>query len=322
MQRRIDPPAHLLTTADAQAGVISVSQVRDAKYSLKSVDRLVKQRHWVRLLPGIYRVAPGEPPWLANAWAGVLYGGDRARLGFEAAGHLWNLIEQPPTTVTVLVPVDRQFAARGPWVFRRESKATRDQCSPASPPRTTIEDTVIDLCNEARPVDAMGLVTKAVQSRRTTAPRLLTAVDRRSWLAHRGLLQDLLADVADGAESVLELRYQHDVERAHSLPRATRQARARRGGAYRDARYDAYRTIVELDGLIHLTQVLRDARRDNAALLDGEVTLRFGWPDVVDRACLVAWQVATVLRARGWPGSPTRCERCLGASDADLDGWL
>lgn len=321
MRHRIDLPADLLTVAGAQDGVISVSQVRDAEFPLKSVDRLVHQRHWVRLLPGIYRVAPGEPSWSANAWAGVLYGGDRARLGFEAAGHLWNLIEQPPTTLTVLVPNDRQLAARAPWVFRRETVATRDQRSPGSPPRTTVEDTVVDLSSEARPAEVVDLVTKAVQGRRTTAPRLLTAVDRRSWLVHRALLQDLLSDVAEGAQSVLELRYQHDVEQAHGLPRATRQARSRRGAAYRDARYDEYATIVELDGLNHLTQVLRDARRDNAALLDGEVTLRFGWPDVVDRPCLVAWQVATVLRARGWRGFPTRCERCRGAEDADLDGW-
>lgn len=321
MRRRVDPPAALLTLAADQAGVVSAAQVRAEGFSLRSVDRLVGQRSWSRLLPGIYSVHSGEPSWLTNAWAGVMFGGDHARLGFEAAGHVWNLRSEPPSTVVVLIPAKRQLVDRPPWVFRRETDATRAKRSPGSPPRTTIEDTVVDLCRGASASEVTDLVTKAVQSRRTTAPRLLECVDRRARVAHRTMLRDLLGDVAEGAQSVLELRYVRDVERAHGLPTATRQARARRGSAYRDARYDDYATIVELDGKTHAGEALRDSRRDNSALIDGEVTLRYGWPDVSDRACVVAWQVASVLRARGWPGSPTRCRRCADASDADLDGW-
>ncbi|MEE6260269.1 hypothetical protein [Plantactinospora sonchi] len=52
------------------------------------------------------------------------------------------------------------------------------------------------------------------------------------------------------AASALELRYLHDVERAHVLPVGQRQAiRLRRGGRwYDDVRYRDYRTRVELDG--------------------------------------------------------------------------
>lgn len=111
------------------------------------------------------------------------------------------------------------------------------------------------------------------------------------------------------------------MERAHGLPRGTRQARAQRGRAYRDVRYEKYATLVELDGQVHADQRLRDARRDNAALLQGEVTLRYGWPDVTERACGVAWQVAAILRSRGWQDEGRRCPRCQGARDADLSDW-
>jgi very-short-patch-repair endonuclease len=60
---------------------------------------------------------------------------------------------------------------------------------------------------------------------------------------------------------------------------------------------------VELDGHIHAGERLRDARRDNAALLDGEVTLRYGWRDVTERSCRVAWEVAAILRAQGGAAS-------------------
>ena len=107
-------------------------------------------------------------------------------------------------------------------------------------------------------------------------------------------------------------------ERTHGLPTGTRQARARSGRAYRDVRYDQFATIVELDGEIHPRERLRDARRDNGALLDGDVALRYGWPDVTELPCIIAWEVAAILARRGWTVLPARCARCRDASEADL----
>ena len=319
MHRRIDPPPELLALAAAQSGVISGDQAVQLGFPLRGVDRLVAQQHWRRLTPGVFSLGPAAPGWHGLAWAGILLGGDRARLGFAAAGHLWGLIEEAPRPLTVLVPTSRRVSRGADWLIRRERDATRDRRSPGSPPRTTIEDTVVDLCREIEATRVLDLVTRAVQGRSTTARRLLACVERRERVSHRRLLRDVLGDVAVGAQSALELRYLRDVERAHGLPTATRQARARRGGAYRDARYDEYATIVELDGGIHgrARERLRDSRRDNAALLDGEVTLRYGWADVTERSCLVAREVAAVLIARGWNGLPTRCPRCR----ADLWSW-
>ena len=84
---------------------------------------------------------------LAIAQAGVLLGGPRSRLGFSAAGHLWGLVDEP-RAVTVLVPKGRDIVDRDTWVFRRETDGIRDRRSPGAPPRTTIEDSVVDLCAE------------------------------------------------------------------------------------------------------------------------------------------------------------------------------
>lgn len=323
MHRRTDPPAALLSLAAAQSGVISGGQATQLGFPLRGIDRLVAQQHWRRLTPGIFSLGPAEPDWRGLAWAGVLLGGSQARLGFAAAGHLWGLVDDPPRPLTVLVPASRRVWRGDEWLIRRERDTTRDRRSPGSPPRTVLEDTVIDLCRQADARQVVDLVTRAVQGRLTTAPRLLACVERRERISHRRLLRDVLGDVAAGAQSALELRYLRDVERAHALPTATRQARSRRGGAYRDARYDKFATIVELDGAIHARprERLRDSRRDNAALLDGEVTLRYGWTDVTERACRVAWEVAAVLVARGWTGRPARCSWCQQADDVDLRPW-
>lgn len=315
MHHRQDPPDDLLRTAIAQGGVISAEQVVLLGYSLRSADRLVNQRSWNRLARGIYHLGAGEPAWVGRAWAGTLIGGTDARLGFRAAGFLWGLVDEPPATISVLVPHGRWPRQPGPWSFQQERPGARRSQSPGSPPRTTIEDTVLDLCGLAQPGDLAGLLSRAVQSRRTTARRLAQCLDDRARMPHRRLLQQMLEDVGDGAESALELRYLRDVQRPHHLPPAQRQARGRRGREFRDMRYDAFGTIVELDGRLHILGRFRDMGRDNTTLLEGDLTLRYGWPDVTERPCQVARQVAALLMARGWTGMPTRCPRCVDALD-------
>lgn len=320
MHPRRDPSDALRALASAQGGAISAQQLTSLGFPLHSAGRLIRQGHWCRLATGVYLVGAGDPSWSARAWAGVLLGGSRSRLAFGAAGHLWGLVDEP-RTVTVLVPKGSDVVDRDGWVFRRETDGVREGRSPGAPPRTTIEDTVVDLCTEASEGEVLDLVTRAVQTRRTNARRILACVDGRRRVRHRRHLHALLDDVIEGAQSVLELRYLRDVERAHGLPRGARQARARRGRAYRDIRYDGYSTLVELDGQVHAEERLRDVRRDNAALLEGEVTLRYGWADVTERSCRVAWEVAALLRRQGWTGEFRRCPRCQLARDADLAGW-
>lgn len=61
-------------------------------------------------------------------------------------------------------------------------------------------------------------------------------------------------------------------------------------------------------------------KRDNQFALIEWITLRYGWYDVVHRPCVVAFEIAAALAARGWNGLPTRCLRCVHATDLDLLG--
>jgi hypothetical protein len=80
----------------------------------------------------------------------------------------------------------------------------------------------------------------------------------------------------------------------------------------RDVEYDEFGVIVELDGRrghIELGR-FRDMCRDNVAVADGRLTLRYGAYDLYQRPCEIAAQVGQVLRARGWDGAVTRCAWC------------
>ncbi|SEE33058.1 hypothetical protein [Jiangella alba] len=67
-------------------------------------------------------------------------------------------------------------------------------------------------------------MTAACQRRLTTPQRLADALTRRKKIRWRPMTEAMLADVADGAQSPLELRHLRRVERAH---RGTRPRPAR-----------------------------------------------------------------------------------------------
>jgi hypothetical protein len=174
-----------------------------------------------------------------------------------------------------------------------------------TPPRTRLEETVLDLAGTAATLDdACGWITRALGRRLTTQGQLQEAMALRAKLRWRRQLTQVLTADWDGVHSSLEYRYLRSVERPHRFPHGIRQARARRGRGtiYRDVLYDQYAVAVELDGRAAHPGDQRwlDIQRDNAAAADGILTLRYGWFDVTERPCQVAAQVAQVLRFRGY----------------------
>jgi very-short-patch-repair endonuclease len=130
-------------------------------------------------------------------------------------------------------------------------------------------------------------------------------------LPRRAAIKEALLMAGDGVESVLEEAYESRVGRAHRLPRPVRQvvlsARSRS-----DAVYDRFGLVVELDGRLGHDgpDAFRDADRDNEHAVDGWVTLRFGWYDVIHRPCRVAGVVVRAMRSRGWRGRGRQCRLC------------
>jgi len=182
------------------------------------------------------------------------------------------------------------------------------------PPCTRVEDTVLDLIQNAQTFDdAYAWICRSIGRRRTTADRIRQAMDARKKMRWRREIALALGDAEDGALSVLEFRYVRRVERPHGLPAARRQARLRQrtGNKYLDNLYEPYGVCVELDGTAAHPEdeQWRDKRRDNASLVGGIVTLRFGFPELGEHRCESAADVSAVLKSHGWPASPHPCSR-------------
>ena len=261
---------------------------------------------------GVYATFSGKPSREAELWAAVLRVGPEAVLSHQTAAELDGLTSTRSPVIHVSVPLSKHVSSI-PGVRLHRSERLADARHPSrTPPRTRIEETVLDLTQTAKTIDAaFGWLCQACGSRLTTPELLLTALAKRPKVRWRGILLSALDDIGDGAQSVLEVRYVRDVERPHRLPRARRQAKVTRssGRIYLDNLVDRYRTCIELDGkAAHpVAKRWRDIARDNASAADGITTLRYGWPDVTEHPCHTAAQIAAVLRSRGWTGQPAPC---------------
>lgn len=295
-----------------QLGVIASWQAEYAGLSVLRMKNLVRYGRWQRLHHGVYAAFTGEPSRDAVMWAAVLRAGPQSILSHETAAELDGLVDKRSKLLHVTIPESQRVRPIPGFVIHRSSRILEARDPRSLPPRTMVEETVLDLAQAATSFDnVISLVARSCQ-RRLTTPFLLTlALEARAKTRWRAELELALRDVADGVHSVLEYRYLRDVERAHGLPTADRQARAVQHGrmVYRDARYGEYGVAVELDGKASHPddRRWRDNRRDNAAAADGLFTLRYGWADVTERPCETAEEVGAVLGRRGWPGPLRRC---------------
>lgn len=287
-----------------QSGAISRSQAEELGLSSRHIRALLDLGTWVRLVPGIYAATP-ELGWRTLAWAGLLKGGPAAVIGGPAAAHLHGLLPQPSPPILIQGAAQYRGEPQPWWRFERTVRRGRGE-----PARTGIEDAILDSWTVLPDDEFIALIGKAVSDRRTTLKRLQSALGERSRMPRRRDLLAIVGEVKAGALSPLERRYLRDVERAHGLPRGERQVAG--GGQFRDVAYRQWRVIVELDGRLGHEGAarFRDMERDNAHLLAGHATLRFGWSDVRWRPCEVAAQVASLLQMAGWPGELQPCRAC------------
>jgi predicted transcriptional regulator of viral defense system len=321
-----DIPASVDAIAHWQAGAVSRRQLLAAGVSHQIIVERLKRRRWQQLYRGVYAVFSGPPPRETWLWAAILRAGDGAVLSHQTAAELHGLIDSPTEAIYVTVPSTRRVTTHG-IVVRMSGRVEEAKQPNRDPPRTTVEETVLDLAGLARTFDdACGWITKACGKRLTTEEKLRAVLAKRKKMHWRDELSDVLAAAGDGIHSVLEYRYLRDVERAHGLPRSRHQVRAIIDGktVYRDAYYEEYRAAVELDGrLAHPDEERwRDSHRDNQADARGVQTSRYSWRDVVAHPCETALLQAQILRRRGWRGTPRPCSPgCpVGRADSQRKG--
>jgi very-short-patch-repair endonuclease len=300
----------------AQGKAIARRQGSAANIDPQTMRNWIRSGRWQQLQRGVYAPFSGEPTRETVLWGALLRAGPGAVLSHQTAAERHGLVDEPSPLVTITVPVSRhpaQAKIQG-IVIHRSDAILRTRHPAMLPPCTRVEDTVLDLIQIAPSFeDGYAWICRAIGRRRTTAERIRKAMDARKRLRWRREITLALGDAEDGALSVLEHRYIRRVERPHGLPPARRQARIRHrtGNRYLDNLYEDYRLCIELDGsAAHpADEQWRDKRRDTDNAVRGILTVRFGILDVGDLRCQTAAAVASVLRSRGWPGTPHPCSR-------------
>jgi hypothetical protein len=276
------------------------------------IDANVERGLWQRLHRRVYATFSGPVPRVARIWAAVLAAGDGAAVSHHTAGELAGLVDFQERSIHVSVPDNRRVSAISGVVLHRSSRLAVACHSTRLPRQTRLEETVLDLADLSSDAGrAIAWCATACGRRLTTPLRLSEALAERSRHRWRSELVAALGDIEAGCQSPLEIRYLRRVERPHGLPASSRQVQQRRfaGHIYDDVNYRLFGVVVELDGRVAHPAESRfcDLERDNVAGARGDVVLHYGWADVSTRPCEVAWQVAEVLRARGWSGRPTPC---------------
>ena len=91
--------------------------------------------------------------------------------------------------------------------MHRSARTVEAMQGQSYPPRTTVEETVLDLTQIAKSFDDMcGWVTRAIARELTDESRLHAAMTVRPRLRWRADLHELIVAAAGGDHSVLEFR--------------------------------------------------------------------------------------------------------------------
>jgi hypothetical protein len=317
-------PARLRQQAQWQAGMITREQALGSGLSRSAIASKLGQGRWRQVHRGVYATFTGPVGRDAQLWAVVLYAGPGARLSHQTAAELIGLTGRPSPLIHVTIAAKRRVVPpTGVAIHRSVRLDPNWRFARGIPPHTLAEETVIDLANAATSLDDVigyvtGYVTGAFARDLTSEERLRGEAAARKRFRWRADLDEIIQRAAGGAHSVLEYRYDRDVEQAHGLPLACKQARftksdGRRGR--RDRYYEKYGLIIELDGKRYHPAERRhlDQARDNDATATGGSTLRYGWDDVTLTPCDVAAQVHAALVKRKYTGPLKPCSPSCSA---------
>jgi hypothetical protein len=295
-----------------QRGLLTRRQCLTAGMSDKAIRWRLDRGWWVVVHHGLYATQPGRDEWHTRALAAQLAVPDSA-WSHRTAAYVHGLVHHAPSTIELVVGTERRVTAPTGARVRRRASVNRAVDDLHWPWRTTVAETILDLAESGSADELFALLGRAFQRSLTSEPEIRAALEARRAHPWRSLLDVVLADVADGAESAMEVRYVRDVERPHGLPQGRRQRPSPGAASHRhDVGYEAQRVLVELDGRLghdaHEDRI-RDGVRDRRGATVGWLTVRAFWRDVTLAPCDLAVDVGAVLVTRGWSGQVRRCRR-------------
>lgn len=335
----IKPSGRWQELLDDQHGLVTTRQLYDVGEHHESIRHAVETGQWLRVFRGVFCVTNGPLTRPMVLSAALLYAGPGALLSHDTAGEEWNLSRPSAGPIHVTVPygcsaisqpptrrhADRRFTSASndvihPGVVVHRSRAMAHIGVDTDPRRTSKPDTVLDLVvAEDTARQAMIRLVSSMSSGAVSVDVVRRKMEIRRPRRYRKAILDTLVLLAEGVHSALEHRYVLDVEKAHGLPTASRQAPHQVDGRvlFEDVLYEQQNLIIRLDGqAFHSAKQrrFRDRRRDNAAELHDLPRLVYGWDEVAGDPCGVYSEVRAVLVREGWDDASFPCERCSPVS--------
>jgi predicted transcriptional regulator of viral defense system len=152
-------PSALRHLADRQRGVISRSQALSAGVSKGLIDSRLARGRWTRLHTGVYALFTGVPDREATLWAAVLRAGPGAALSHQTAAELDGLADRAISAIHVTVPAERRVTSTRGIIVHSRIGAELAAHPARLPPRTRIEETVLDLCDGCANLGMLAGVT-------------------------------------------------------------------------------------------------------------------------------------------------------------------
>ena len=302
-----------------QAGIVTRPQLLARGITDDTVRAHVAAGRWVPVLTGIHATFTGPLSPAARQWAAVLACWPGA-LSHDTAAEVLGL--RPAGSGDGRLHVTRPF---GRSTFRTDgldglavhrSRAFAHLVRPGDGvPVVSLAHTAVDLA-VAEPTATAGMrsMLRSLVTSSLTTDQVRAAIELRRPRRWKQALLDALSYAEGGVTSVLEAQWTVDVEAAHRLPPPRRQVAVdvdrRRRLEDLLYRHGDREVVVRLDGRrFHAVESVNqlDRRRANAAELAGRRHLVYGWPEVTERPCVAAREVAAVLGC-GFAA----CVRCSG----------
>jgi very-short-patch-repair endonuclease len=264
--------------AREQGGVVSRKQL----YAL----RMTRWEIRGRVLAGRWQLVGDQSVCLHNSvidpvghrWAAVFQGGPRACLDGASALIASGLERYEVDRERVSVPRGARVRRNRRYDIRQTRRWHADDIMKTGIPRTRVPVAAVRaglwaVTNR----QAVYVVTLTVQQGLATAEAIGHELLRVRRDKRRGLLHTVVNDLLDGSRALGELDVARELRRRR-LPPPQRQVlrRDRRNRYYLDLYWPDHKLVVEIDGIHHAwaENVVGDALRQNALVLDGDVVLR------------------------------------------------
>ncbi|WP_157647670.1 DUF559 domain-containing protein [Actinomycetospora chiangmaiensis] len=278
---------------------MAVSQAEEAGFTRAQIAARVRKGEWLRDQRGVLRAADHPVTPRSRVRAAMLSVGSDATLVGRSAAFWWRLTDVAPHDVEIAVDHARQPRPRtGVRLVRRaippEDRVVVDGVAVTKKPATVLAAVAslgLDL--------GAQLMDRALQA--GVGLEAMREVHRRTVGRHGAVVAlQLLLLAAGGARSEAE-RTAHRLLRGAGIGGWTADHEVVLRGyglAVLDIAFTDRRVLVEIDGWAYhrdLRAFLRDARRQNALMLDGWVVIRTNWFELRDSPDLFVRTVAEAL---------------------------